>query len=228
MAEEIEKIAAVDKIGRGTKAPKITPPSEDVTRVAPNKDYFEALMQQKPKQVEAIGQMDPATKPSIFDQMRDLNHHVDQVTHLSPKDLAVQSEKVIAQIQEVKNHLQTPNLELKGSVQTLLQNKLTHIDENLRVALSKAGIEYQVPPVQTAAPSNPIDRFLGFLTDGQYQLQHLSDDLTSMGLSKGNLNPANMLAIQIKVGYVQQELEFFTSLLNKALESTKTIMNVQV
>jgi hypothetical protein len=39
---------------------------------------------------------------------------------------------------------------------------------------------------------------------------------------------ADMLAMQIKVGYVQQEIEFFTSLLNKALESTKTIMNVQV
>jgi len=42
------------------------------------------------------------------------------------------------------------------------------------------------------------------------------------------LSPATMLLIQIKVGYIQQEIELFTSMLNKALESTKTIMNVQV
>ena len=44
----------------------------------------------------------------------------------------------------------------------------------------------------------------------------------------GQITPANMLAIQMKMGYVQQQIELFTSLLNKALESTKTIMNVQV
>jgi hypothetical protein len=37
-----------------------------------------------------------------------------------------------------------------------------------------------------------------------------------------------MLRIQLKVGYITQEVEFFTAVLNKALESTKTIMNVQV
>jgi hypothetical protein len=37
-----------------------------------------------------------------------------------------------------------------------------------------------------------------------------------------------MLAMQVKVGFVQQEMEFFTGMLNKALESTKTLMNVQV
>jgi hypothetical protein len=49
-----------------------------------------------------------------------------------------------------------------------------------------------------------------------------------MALQKDQISPASMLAIQIKVGFISQELDFFTGILNKALESTKTIMNVQV
>jgi hypothetical protein len=49
-----------------------------------------------------------------------------------------------------------------------------------------------------------------------------------MHLNNKEITPANMLRIQMKVSYMQQEIEFFTAVLNKALESTKTIMNVQV
>jgi hypothetical protein len=118
-------------------------------------------------------------------------------------------------------------LELKGSVQNLLRNKLSHIDENLKIALHRAGVEY-VPPQKVEAPKNPIERFLGFLTDGQHQLNTLANDVNLMHLNRKEITPASMLAVQIKVGFIQQELEFFAALLNKALESTKTIMNVQV
>jgi hypothetical protein len=135
---------------------------------------------------------------------------------------------LIAQIEEVKNKLSSSSVEIKGSVQTLLRNKLSHIDENLRIALNKAGVEYVTPGTASQNLTNPIERFLGFLTDGQFQLQHLAASLEHMGMSKEQLTPARMLAVQLKVGYIQQELELFTNLLNKALESTKTIMNVQV
>jgi len=42
------------------------------------------------------------------------------------------------------------------------------------------------------------------------------------------LTAGRLLAVQVKLSFVQQELEFFTNVLNKALESTKTIMNIQV
>jgi hypothetical protein len=97
----------------------------------------------------------------------------------------------------------------------------------LRIALTKAGVEY-TPAEKVSPTENPIVKFVGYLTHAQYQLQHLGDTIEQLQLTQKELTPANMLAIQIKVGYVQQEIEFFTSLLNKALESTKTIMNVQV
>ena len=71
-------------------------------------------------------------------------------------------------------------------------------------------------------------RFLGFLTDGQHQLNTLATQVENWHLNKVEITPATMLSLQIKVGYLTQELEFFSSLLNKSLESTKTIMNVQV
>jgi hypothetical protein len=75
---------------------------------------------------------------------------------------------------------------------------------------------------------SPIDRFLGMLTHSQTQLQSLASDVVKLQGPDGNITPANMLLIQIKVGHISQEIELFTSMLNKALESTKAIMNVQV
>jgi hypothetical protein len=69
---------------------------------------------------------------------------------------------------------------------------------------------------------------LGLLTHGQTQLDTLTKDIGIMRQQQGEINPADMLLIQIKVTHIQQEIELFTSILNKALESTKTVMNVQV
>lgn len=233
--DEIDKIEEISKVGEGSAAKKI-PGEPEVERVAPNPDHFQSLMQQsrspQPQvpvtQVEGVQKTALVEKTSLFDEVRKLNTSVDNASRATPKDLAMKAEGLISQIEQIKDKLKTPDLNLKGSYQNLLQNKLTHIDENLRIALSKAGVEYQVPDVQAKKSTNPIDRFLGFLTDGQYQLQHLSNDLEAMALQKGQISPASMLAIQVKVTFITQELEFFTSVLNKALESTKTIMNVQV
>jgi hypothetical protein len=95
--------------------------------------------------------------------------------------------------------------------------------------MNRAGLEYTPQPAgNQSGLIAPIDRFIGFLTHGQYQLQKLASDVQMMHLNKEEISPASMLAIQIKVGYVQQEIEFFANMLNKALESTKTIMNVQI
>lgn len=52
--------------------------------------------------------------------------------------------------------------------------------------------------------------------------------LESMGNRREEISTANMMAIQIKVQQVQQELEFFSNLLNQAMQASKTLMNVQV
>lgn len=225
--EKIEKIAKVDSTEKSSDALKVD--SELETRVAPNKEHFDTLIgPAKAQEIEPVATRKVESgKVSLMDEVANLSRRADQVGRSPPELLVAQAQEVMTKIDEIKDKLNTPNLEIKGSVQNLLSNKLSHIDESLKIALSKAGIEYHAPVAATAS-QNPIERFLGFLTDGQRRLETLSDDVMQMHLNRHEITPATMLAMQVKVGFVQQELEFFTALLNKALESTKTIMNVQV
>lgn len=227
-----DKIEKIEKVGESVKSDK-TDFNEDTTRAAPNKDQFNALLNNEHHTPPALVRTEASfDKNSLMDEVRSINHKVDQVSKASPAELSTQAQTVIAQIEEVKNKLATENLEIKGSVQTLLRNKLSHIDENLKIALNRAGLEYSPQPVaQSEGPTNlasPVEKFLGLLTHGQYELQRLSNDISQMGNDSVRMTPANMLAIQLKMGYIQQELELFANLLNKSLESVKTIMNVQV
>lgn len=164
---------------------------------------------------------------SLMDEVSKLNKNVSSMSSLSPENLKSQAKDVIAQIENVKSQLSQAKTEIKPSYQTLMRNRLTHIDDNLKIALNKAGVEYTPPPVTNTSNANPVQKFLGFLTNSQHQLENLNVAIDQANLS-GEITPANMLAIQMKMGYIQQQIELFTSLLNKALESTKTIMNVQV
>jgi hypothetical protein len=228
--ENTEKIEAVTKVGKSQGAAETT--IEKVQGVA-NQDHFEALMmqQQPQKQAAAAQPIEAVTaenkKPSLMDQVADLSRKVDNVKKVQPTDIVAQAQDIMSRMSSIKDQLAVPNQAIKPAYTNLLKNKLTHINENLRIALSAAGVE-TLPPAGAAATNNPIDRFLGFLTDGQAQLSTLAKEVETMHLNKNSINAGAMLAVQIKVGFIQQELEFFSSVLNKALESTKTIMNVQV
>lgn len=162
-----------------------------------------------------------------MEQISELNRKVEEVKRVQPADIIAQAQEVTSRISQIKDQLALPDQAIKPAYKNILNNKLTHINDNLKIALSAAGVE-NVPPPTKPATNNIIDRFLGFLTDGQAQLTEVGKEVERLGNNKNGFNAAAMLAVQIKVGYVQHELEFFSSVLNKALESTKTIMNVQV
>jgi hypothetical protein len=199
-----------------------------------NQDYFEALMKQgtgssTPPVADAkIAEANPS-KPTLMDQVRNTSNAVDPATKVTQSQLVQQTQEVIQKIDQVKETLSAPNVSVRPAYQGELKNKLTHIDENLKIALSKAGADFDATPTaQAGGVTNPIERYLGYLTSSQDQLYSLGAQLSTMDQAKEQLSPANMIAIQIKVGTIQTELEFFTGLLNKALDSTKTLMNVQV
>lgn len=221
-----DKIEQIDELPGSLKSEK-SELQDDQTRASPNKEQFDALLKTEDKHPSNVS----SDKVTLMDEVRNINQKVDIVSRASPTELVTQAHKVIAEIEQVKSKLATPDLELKGSVQNLLKNKLSHIDESLKIALNRAGLEYTPQPaalVNQTALASPIERFLGLLTHGQYQLQRLANDVQQMGNEGSHATPASMLAIQLKMGYVQQELELFANLLNKSLESIKTIMNVQV
>ena len=188
--------------------------------------------QQETEEVEGVaatGSKKPAASKSLMDEMGKINTNVSKMSKLSPEALKTQAKEVISQIDQVKTQLAQTQTVIKPSYQTLLRNRLSHIDDNLKIALSKAGVEYTPPPNTPATgKTNPVERFISFLTNSQHQLENLHGTIENLNITGAQLSPANMLAIQMKMGYVQQQIELFTSLLNKALESTKTIMNVQV
>ena len=230
--DKIEKVKKVSGAGKALDMPQVI---EEVTRLSPNKDHFEELLKQpqnKPEKI-TLEHLDPAKNNSLMDEVRASGTRTDKPTVITPAELIAQTEQVVNKLENLKGTLQQPGAELRQSAVPLLQNKLTHINENIKVALNKAGVEHHIEDTKVTraagVPStNPIMRFLGFMTDGQYQLNSLSTEVEKWHLNKVEITPATMLSLQIKVGYITQELEFFSSLLNKALESTKTIMNVQV
>lgn len=223
MAED--KILKIEEISEKLD----TKEAGEVERQAPNRERFDELIGTGQERRSIEIRSSEGEKGSLMDQVRELNSKVESVSKASPDVLVAQTQDVIKKIEDVKTQLASPDLQLKDSVQNLLKNKLSHIDDSLKVVMNRAGLEYTPQAAGTQSGLiTPIDRFLGFLTHGQYQLQKLASDVQMMHLNKEEISPASMLAIQIKVGYIQQEIEFFANMLNKALESTKTIMNVQI
>ena len=229
MSDE-ESIEAVSKISRNAGSKKIVDMSQlNEIRVPPNKEKFDASMQTQMDPAVAQVKKPEVSETSLIEEMRALNRKVDGVGNIEPQQLADQSKNVIAQLEDIKARLSDPQVEIKDDYKRILKNKLEHIDGNLKIALEKAGVEYVPPEVMLNLENNtPVKRFLGLLTDGQDKLKALGGELQVFADTDKHINPASLLMIQIKVNYIQQEIEFFTSLLNKALESTKTIMNVQV
>lgn len=218
--EKIEKVSSADS--KATQNELYEPEQ----RLAPNKDRFDALMASPVVPSEDVRKVS-TNKNSIVEEVANVEKLVDQARRGKPQDLIAQAQEAIGKIKELKQTLTTPDLQIQGSIRNELRNKLSHIDDNLRIALSKSGLEYTPPPEATKAQT-PIERFLGLLTDSQTKLDTLTQDISRLDKLGVQMSPATLLVLQMKVGMVQQEVEFFSGLLNKALESTKTIMNVQV
>lgn len=229
-----DKIEKIEKVSRDLETEQqniaeIQPvPSEEF-----GKSHFGSLMHEEKTGIVTTQQISKETpKVSLMDTVRDTNYSVNTTPgKASYESLVKQTKEAISKIDEIKQTLESPNVQIKSTVQHLLQNKLSHIDDSLKIALTKVGMEYN-PKENISGEgtprANPIDRFLGFVTDGQNQLEHLGNTLAVMGVNGKELTPTNMLAVQVKMGWIQQELELFSNLLNKSLESIKTIMNVQV
>jgi hypothetical protein len=131
---------------------------------------------------------------------------------------------------------QNPNLELSPSLSSHLDMKLGTINRQLgaiqyQPGSSSQGNEKFVESLGVATDelSKPIKTFFNFIANGERQLYGLQAELDSV-FSKGTelVNPAVMLKLQLKMTHVSQQLELFTSILNKGLESSKTVFNTQI
>lgn len=198
-AEKIEEIKRVGKALKSNASEDIAD-AQQLERLPPNKERFDNLMEVKPADSQAdksagAETVEPVSKSSLMDEVRNLNLKVNHFSSVNPKDLVAQATEVINHIESIKQKLSTPNIDIKPGTQTLLQNKLLHIDDNLKVALSKAGVEYTPPTNADNKLVNPIDRFLGFLTHGQDQLKTISNEVEFMHLNRKEISPADRKSV---------------------------------
>lgn len=128
---------------------------------------------------------------------------------------------------DLQKQLNTKNLTLKQSQKYLLRNKLSSANQNIRSAASKAGVDVGPPPSATAR-ATPINKFLALLTDGQTQLHNAQGMVQKLNSTGKMLNPGDLLLIQIKLAKAQQELEYSSVLLSKAVDDVKQVFNIQI
>ena len=124
----------------------------------------------------------------------------------------------------VRNQLNTKNLQFKRSQQHLLRNKLSDASTYLRAANTKLGA--QTPPMPSQVGARPIERFLNYVTDGENQLSSARQTIMDMQKSGDQLRPADFLLVQIKLNQAQQEIEYSSTLLSKVIDSIKQTLNI--
>lgn len=246
-SQVFEKISGIGKVGEAVQKNLLEGGSNAIAgeAMAPDKALFDSLMSQHveetkvaaPSQDLAIG----SHNNSFINEVSQLSSKIrtsgisEQNANSKIRDIRKKTKTASSTIGNVRKTLESPGIKVKNSFQPPLQNKLSTIKDNLNVLSKTAGIKdlARAPEFGSGKSGDPLEqlprpvrKFVKLLTEGQSQLEALDKQLSTMGDQE--LSPSKLLAIQIKVGHISHELELFSSLLNKAIESTKTIMNVQV
>lgn len=232
--DDVEAISKIEKVGKSVQGVNSVE-VESLGQMDPNakeganSEHFARLLAEKTNEAQQAKTQElaiqrPTPIEASQNTQRRVIHHKDDMW----QGLITESEANINKISSLKQQLETNNIELSRPVRSSMQRSLVHVDESLKIALSKVGVDYTPPVAQASGLVAPVQKFLGYLSNGQNQLEALSNQLTTLNATDQHITPSNMLALQLKMGVITQQIEFFSSLLNKCLESTKTIMNVQV
>jgi len=232
MAEH-EHFKRVEPIGEA-QGSKVVGPADTSDMDGPSKAKFDAALERadtsKIERRQDIASTEnvslEAKKASLLDLATKATSEGSKITP-TPKTLSDQAADLRSQLQRPRAVLlDAGNVPFDAKTTTTLSGHIEHMDRALRDATKLAtGVE---TGTQISPEKPPAIRFLSYLTESDKHLSNLVTEINAMEASRSKLTPAKMLALQIKLGFVQQELEFFTSVLNKGLEATKTIMNVQI
>ena len=128
---------------------------------------------------------------------------------------------------DMQTHLSTPGLKLSRSQQYLLKNKFADASARLNSANQKLGAESVSPP--TFAPgTNPIAKFLSYVTNGQAQMQAAKEKIQNLNDTGQNMAPGQLLLVQTDLAQAQKLLEYSSILLSNAVNAFKSLMNIQL
>jgi len=193
---------------------------EEKQQIPPDKSAFKSEMEQAPGKDETTG-------PQAVTPMELAKTGVPTGESPTIESLLGQVNTAEGTVRTIQKNLNTPNLKFKHSHQRLLENKLTEAKDNLTAASEKLGVP-KVPEQAIPAGATPITRFLNFVTTGQNQLIEAKRKLEEVASGKGQLQPGQMLLVQVKIAQAQQALEYSSVLLGKVVDSIKQIMGMQI
>jgi len=130
---------------------------------------------------------------------------------------------------DMTNDLHTKNLKLKQSQKYLLRNKLKNANGYLKAANGKLGAPIpEEKEEQEGKGGGILGKFLNYISDGQNNLAAAQQQLLKLKDKGAALQPADFLAIQVKLAHAQQEIEYASIMLGKAVDNLKTLMNIQL
>ena len=206
-------------------------PGVDPTQ--PLQDIAKGQDDQKPSQsfdqfMQESGQANgpEAQKPSPLDlaaQGRNV-----QSTPPTLDSLRAQTESASSVLGDIQTGLNTKNLKLKSPQRYLLNTKLGESNKNIRMAGEAAGAKMTEPP-STLGRKNPVSKFIDMVNDSQINLEQTQNQLKQLSTDGGkNLNPGKLLLIQVKLSKAQQQLDYSSVVLSKAVEGLKTLFNIQL
>lgn len=126
----------------------------------------------------------------------------------------------------VEKQLNDQKLKLKRSQSHLVRQKLGDANSYIRAAGSKLGLEGG--EAKLPAGLSGISRFIAMVNDGQDQLAQVQERLKVISAKGDQINPGEMMSIQVKMGIAQQEIEYTSLLLSKVIQSVTQIINTQL
>ncbi len=185
---------------------------------------FDAYMQGAgTKTPPGIGTETPAAGPTPMEVARG---SAISTSGLSFDSILAQANQAQDSLGTVEKQLNDQNLKLKRSQSHLVKQKLSDANSHIRAAGSKLGLQMQEGKLPSGVSA--LGKFIAMVNDGQDQLLEVQEQLKKMSATGANVNPADMLSVQVKMGLAQQEIQYTSTLLGKVIQSMVQLLNTQL
>lgn len=205
-----DKLDPIRRIGEDSKAATTPTPAKG----------FESYMEKAGQQAQGAGKA-PALSPFDLAQAQ-----APLTSGPTFDSLLSQVKSSQVMLSDMSSDLKTKNLKLKQSQRYLLRSKLTNANTYLKAANTKMGAQPTIAPAPTGG--GILGKFLGYISNGQSNLVAAQQQLMNLKGKGDALKPADFLAIQLKLAHAQQEIEYASIMLSKAVDDMKTLMNIQL
>jgi len=203
-----DRIGPTSPLGEDAKGMPGTAPSS-----------FQSVMKETPT---------PAGKSALESPFDIMQKQTSLATGPTFETLLTQAKAAQSTLGDIQTQLNTPNLKLTQGRKYLLKNKLTEANAHIRAANSKMGVDIAPKEEEEETLTGPFGKFMTLVTDGQNQLDGAKRQLQQLQEKGDSLSPGDFLLIQLKLNTAQQNLEFSSVILGKAVDDIKSLMQVQL